>query len=46
MLAAVAGYGPLQAYLDDPTVEELWIHAPDRMNRTDLVFISHPKSTG
>lgn len=29
VLAAVAGYGPLQAYLDDPTVEELWINAPD-----------------
>lgn len=31
VLAAVAGYGPLQAYLDDPTVEELWINAPDRI---------------
>lgn len=30
VLAAVAGYGPLQAYLDDPTVEELWINAPGR----------------
>ncbi len=30
-LAAVAGYGPLQAYLDDPTVEELWINRPDRI---------------
>ena len=29
VLAAVSGYGPLQAYLDDPTVEELWINAPD-----------------
>lgn len=29
VLAAVAGFGPLQAYLDDPTVEELWINAPD-----------------
>jgi pilus assembly protein CpaF len=27
----VAGYGPLQPYLDDPTVEELWINAPDRI---------------
>lgn len=25
---SVAGYGPLQPYLDDPTVEELWINAP------------------
>ena len=31
VLAAVAGYGPLQALLDDPTVEELWINAPDRI---------------
>ena len=31
ILANVAGYGPLQPYLDDPTVEELWINAPDRI---------------
>lgn len=31
VLASVVGYGPLQAYLDDPTVEELWINAPDRI---------------
>jgi pilus assembly protein CpaF len=31
VLATVAGYGPLQAYLDDPTVEEVWINAPDRV---------------
>jgi len=31
VLAAVAGYGPLQPYLDDPTVEELWINAPDKI---------------
>lgn len=31
VLASVAGYGPLQSYLDDPTVEELWINAPDRI---------------
>ncbi|MBD3941678.1 CpaF family protein [Microbacterium sp. NEAU-LLC] len=31
VLAVVAGYGPLQAYLDDPTIEELWINAPDRI---------------
>lgn len=29
VLASVAGFGPLQPYLDDPTVEELWINAPD-----------------
>ncbi|MGX9349102.1 CpaF family protein [Microbacterium sp. KNMS] len=31
VLAAVTGYGPLQEHLDDPTVEELWINAPDRI---------------
>src|SRR3954449_227845 len=25
---AVAGLGPLQRYLDDPEVEEIWINAP------------------
>jgi pilus assembly protein CpaF len=29
ILAAVTGLGPLQPLLDDPTVEELWINAPD-----------------
>ena len=28
---AVAGLGPLQQYLDDPDVEELWINAPGRV---------------
>ncbi len=31
VLAAVAGFGPLQVYLEDPTVEEIWINAPDRI---------------
>lgn len=31
VLATVTGYGPLQAYLDNPTVEELWINRPDRV---------------
>ena len=31
VLAAVTGYGPLQPYLDDPEVEELWINAPDKV---------------
>ncbi len=31
VMAAVSGYGPLQALLDDPGVEELWINAPDRV---------------
>src|SRR3954470_10607272 len=28
---AVAGFGPLQAYLDDPSVEEIWINEPGRV---------------
>lgn len=28
---AVAGLGPLQRHLDDPTVEELWINEPGRV---------------
>ena len=31
VVAALTGLGPLQPYLDDPTVEELWINAPDRV---------------
>ncbi|MEE6289089.1 ATPase, T2SS/T4P/T4SS family [Georgenia sp. MJ173] len=28
---AVAGLGPLQRYLDDPTVEEIWINEPGKV---------------
>ena len=28
VVAAITGYGPLQPYFDDPTVEEIWINAP------------------
>lgn len=31
VVAAITGLGPLQPYLDDPHVEELWINAPDRV---------------
>ena len=31
ILDTVAGFGPLQRYLDDPRVEEIWINAPDRV---------------
>lgn len=31
VLAAVVGYGPLQRYLDDPSVEEVWLNSPDRI---------------
>ena len=29
--SAVAGFGPLQQYFDDPEVEELWINEPGRV---------------
>ena len=28
---AVAGFGPLQQYLDDPSVEEIWINEPTKV---------------
>ena len=28
---AVAGYGPLQRFLDDPEVEEIWVNEPGRV---------------
>ena len=28
LVANVAGFGPLQPYLDDPEVEEVWINDP------------------
>ena len=31
VLARVAGLGPLQAFLDDPEVEEIWINGPGRV---------------
>jgi pilus assembly protein CpaF len=31
VLDAVAGLGPLQGYLDDPTVEEVWINEPGKV---------------
>lgn len=31
LLDSVAGYGPLQPYFDDPTVEEIWINEPSRI---------------
>lgn len=31
VVAALTGFGPLQPYLDDPEVEEIWINAPDRV---------------
>ncbi|MCB7136449.1 CpaF family protein [Cellulosimicrobium marinum] len=31
VLDAVAGLGPLQQYLDDPEVEEIWINAPHQV---------------
>lgn len=31
ILATVAGYGALQQYFDDPTVEEIWINDPSKV---------------
>ena len=31
VFSAVAGFGPLQDFLDDPEVEELWINEPGRV---------------
>lgn len=31
LVARVAGFGPLQPFLDDPRVEEVWINSPDRV---------------
>ena len=34
---AVAGLGPLQPYLDDPTIEEIWITSDCHFRRTRSV---------
>jgi pilus assembly protein CpaF len=31
VLDAVAGFGPLQVFLDDPTIEEIWVNDPGRV---------------
>ncbi|MCU1410204.1 MAG: CpaF family protein [Rhodoglobus sp.] len=31
VVAALTGFGPLQPYFDDPSIEELWINAPDEV---------------
>jgi pilus assembly protein CpaF len=31
VLDTVAGFGPLQRYFDDPTVEEIWINEPSKI---------------
>jgi len=31
VLDAVAGFGPLQPFLDDPSIEEIWINEPGRV---------------
>lgn len=31
LLDSVAGFGPLQPYLDDPEVEEIWINSPSQV---------------
>jgi pilus assembly protein CpaF len=43
VLDAVAGFGPLQRYLDDPEVEEIWIKTQQPTVRTSR---KHPLSDG
>ncbi len=31
LVARVSGFGPLQPFLDDPTVEEVWVNDPSRV---------------
>ncbi len=31
LVARVSGYGPLQPFLDDPAVEEIWVNDPSRV---------------
>jgi pilus assembly protein CpaF len=31
LVARVSGFGPLQQFLDDPTVEEIWVNDPSRV---------------
>ncbi len=31
LVARLAGFGPLQPYLDDPEVEEIWVNEPSRV---------------
>ncbi len=31
LVADISGFGPLQCYLDDPSVEEIWINQPSRV---------------
>ncbi len=31
VLDSLSGFGPLQPYLDDPTIEEIWINEPGRV---------------
>jgi pilus assembly protein CpaF len=31
LVARVSGFGPLQVFLDDPTVEEIWVNDPSRV---------------
>jgi pilus assembly protein CpaF len=32
VLDRIAGYGPLQRWLDDPEVEEIWVNEPMKVN--------------
>ena len=40
-LDAVAGFGPLQRFFDDPEIEEIWVNEPGRIfiARGDIVYV-------
>jgi hypothetical protein len=44
LVARVSGFGPLQPYLDDPSVEEVWINAPVKTFGAGQTPIFGPRS--
>lgn len=44
LLESVAGFGPLQPYLDDPSVEEIWINEPGRVVNCILESLENTRS--
>jgi Flp pilus assembly CpaF family ATPase len=46
VLDRVAGFGPLQRYLDDPEIEEIWVNEPGALNALPggLIVVFSPHS--
>src|SRR3954451_3326480 len=42
LVARVSGFGPLQPFLDDPAVEEVWINSPAECSTAGQRAISPP----